>query len=94
MKLTADEVKNIAKLSRLALTDEQVERFSDQLSGVLEYVGQLNEIDTNNVVETSQVTGLENVYRQDVVQPFNEMEKLVKQAPSHEDGQVKVPNVL
>ena len=94
MKLTKEEVLHIAKLSRLTLTDEQVERFSNQMSGVLEYVGQLNEVDTDNVEETSQVTGLENVYRDDEVKQFDKQKDLVAQAPASEDNQVKVPNVL
>lgn len=94
MKITKEEILNIAKLSRLELIDEQVTRFGEQISNVLEYVDKLNEVDVSGVEETSQVTGLVNVYRQDEVEQFNKQEDLVKQAADSEDNQVKVHNVL
>ena len=66
-QLTADEVKSIAKLAQLKLTEEEVSKFQDQLSEVLNYVEVLNELDTEKVEPTSQVTGLENVTREDEV---------------------------
>lgn len=94
MKLSKEEVLNIAKLSRLELTETEVDTFSHQLSDVLSYVEQLGKINTENVEETSQVTGLINVFRTDVVEPFENPEALVKQAAEHEDNMVKVKNVL
>lgn len=66
--LNEDQVRYVAKLARLSLTDEEVERFGGQLSGVLEYMDILKEVDTDGVTETSQVTGLENVMEKDQVQ--------------------------
>lgn len=66
--LSEDQVKHIAKLARVALSDEEVERFSKQLSDVLKYVEILNEVDTKKVSETSQVTGLKNIMRVDEVE--------------------------
>ena len=94
MKLSKDDVLHIAKLSRLELTEDEVSTFSDQLSDVLTYVEKLNEIDTDGVEETSQVTGLENVYKDDEVRPYDKMKEQVEQAADFEDNQVKVPNVL
>ena len=94
MKLSKDEVLKIAKLSRLVLTDEEVGKFSGQLSDVLGYVGKLTEINTDNVEETSQVTGLTNVLRQDLVKNWENPQDLVEQAPDFEDGQVKVKSVF
>ena len=94
MKLSKDEVLKIAKLSRLVLTDEEVGKFSGQLSDVLGYVGKLTEINTDNVEETSQVTGLTNVLRQDLVKNWENPQDLVEQAPDFEDGQVKVKPVF
>lgn len=65
--LNDDQVKHVAKLARIKLTDEEVKRFGKQLSRVLEYIDILNEVDTKNVAETSQVTGLTNVMEKDEV---------------------------
>ena len=94
MKLSKEEVLHIAKLSRLELAEDKVEQFANQLSDVLEYVEKLSEVDTEGVEETSQVTGLENVYKSDEVVPFEKMKELVEQAADNEDNQVKVPKVL
>ena len=65
--LSEEEVKHIAKLARIALTDEEVKKFAKQLSGVLEHVEILNELSTDEVEGTSQVTGLSNVTRKDEI---------------------------
>ncbi|MEK7084636.1 MAG: Asp-tRNA(Asn)/Glu-tRNA(Gln) amidotransferase subunit GatC [Patescibacteria group bacterium] len=67
MKLTAAEIEAIAALSRLELSEEEKQRYAEQLSAVLDYVEMLNEVDTDGVEETCQVTGLEDVFRDDVV---------------------------
>ncbi|MFT7183903.1 MAG: aspartyl-tRNA(Asn)/glutamyl-tRNA(Gln) amidotransferase subunit C [Oceanicoccus sp.] len=67
MKLTKDDVKKIAHLARLGLTDEEVDRFTGQLADILTFVEQLKEVDTSGVPETCQVTGLANVTREDNV---------------------------
>lgn len=64
-KISKDTVKHIAKLARIKLSDEEVEKFSGQLSSVFEYMEILEEVDTEGVAETSQVTGLENVAEKD-----------------------------
>jgi aspartyl-tRNA(Asn)/glutamyl-tRNA(Gln) amidotransferase subunit C len=94
MKLSKDEVTKIAKLARIELSEAETERFSDQLSGVLSYVEKLNEVNTEGIAETSQVTGLENVLREDVVKPFDDSPKLLDQAPQTLDNQIKVKNVF
>lgn len=65
--LDEDKVRHVAKLARIALTDAEVKKFTPQLSGVLEYMEILNEVDTKNVAETSQVTGLKDVFANDEV---------------------------
>lgn len=67
MKLSQDEVRSIATLARIALTDTEVEQLRGELSSILEYVEQLNAVPTDDVEPTSQVTGLENVWRDDEV---------------------------
>lgn len=94
MKLSKEDVLKIAKLSRLELTDREVDTFAGQMSEVLNYVKKLDEVDTEGVVETSQVTGLVNVFRKDEIIPSDDSVALVKQATEHEDNQIKVKNVL
>lgn len=66
-KLTTDEVKHIAKLSKLDLGEEEIKKFQGQLSKIVDYISQLSEIDTSNLEPTSQTTGLENVFRLDQI---------------------------
>ncbi|MFA4891318.1 MAG: Asp-tRNA(Asn)/Glu-tRNA(Gln) amidotransferase subunit GatC [Candidatus Gracilibacteria bacterium] len=67
MKISKETVRHVANLARLGLTDKEVGKFSGQLSAVFEYMEILEEVDTSNVAETSQVTGLENVKEKDEV---------------------------
>lgn len=69
VKLTEQQVRHIATLARLGLTDSEVTLFSTQLTDILEYMSVLNEVDTADTPVTSQVTGLENVTRSDAVEP-------------------------
>jgi len=62
-KLTTDDVKHVAKLANLPLTDEEIKKFQEQLSSVVSYIDELQEVDTKDVEPTSQTTGLENVFR-------------------------------
>ena len=66
--LSPDDVRHIAKLARLNLSDAEVEKFSKELSSILEYVEKLQEVDTEGVEPTAQVTGLHNSFREDVIQ--------------------------
>lgn len=65
MRLTPEKIEEIAKLARLKLTGAEKAKYAEQLSAVLDYVEQLNEVDTDGVPETSQVTGLTDVTRAD-----------------------------
>lgn len=67
--LSEEQVRHTAKLARIKLTDEEVKKFCKQISGVLEYVEMLSEVDTEGVPETSQVTGLSNVMEKDEILP-------------------------
>ncbi|EKD92760.1 MAG: hypothetical protein ACD_28C00337G0007 [uncultured bacterium] len=70
MQLSHDEVRHVAKLARLSLTDREVDLFSVQLSNILSYVDVLKEVDTDQVLPTAQVTGLALRARADEVQPY------------------------
>jgi len=94
MKLSKQEVEKIAKLSRLELSPAEKEKFADQLSAVLDYVGKLNEVNTDNVEITAQVTGLENVYREDKVDQCDYQKELIKQAAESENNLIKTKSVF
>lgn len=68
-QLTAEQVRHIAKLARLNLTDEQVEKHATELTSILKYIDMLQEVDTNGVEPTAQVTGQNNSLRPDVIYP-------------------------
>jgi len=68
MKLSTEQVQNIATLARLDLSEQELAMYSEQLSTILDYVEMLQEVDVTGVAETSQVTGLTNVFREDVVE--------------------------
>jgi aspartyl-tRNA(Asn)/glutamyl-tRNA(Gln) amidotransferase subunit C len=72
-KLTKSEVLHVAKLAKIDLTDAEIEKYSPQLSKVIEFVGNLKEVDVKGVMPTAQVTGLENVLRSDEVNPANSL---------------------
>ena len=81
-------------LSKISLTDEELARLLPDLQNIIKYIEQLRELDTTGVEPTFQVTGLQNVFREDVVQPQVPREKLLQLAPQQENHQVKVPKVL
>ena len=94
-KLTRDDVLNLARLSRLRLSEEEIERLRGELSEILEYVETLDKVDTSGLEPTYQVTGLKNVFREDEVMDYGyEIDSLLMNAPAVEDGQFKVKRVL
>ena len=68
-KLTKSEVEHVARLAKLQLSEKEKEKYLKQLSKVVEFVGELSEIETSKLEPTSQTTGLENVYRTDQIKP-------------------------
>lgn len=96
MKLTKQSIAHIAELARLKLSDKELATYGDQLSGILSYIDQLSEVDTDNVEPTAQVTGLKNVLRDDDIFIWDESEtkEALDEAPEMEQGQVKVKRII
>ena len=94
MSISIDEVRKIAQLARIELTPEEQARHAETISAVLGYMKILNEVDTTGVEPTFQVTGLENVYREDEVKPSLYRDKLIKQMPQVEGEELVVPGVF
>lgn len=66
-KITNEKVKYIAKLANLPIDKQQIEKLQKELEATFEYIGKIQALDTSNIPETSQVTGLENVFREDLI---------------------------
>ncbi len=92
--LTFEEVKKIAVLARIELRDGEVEKFQKDLSTVLDYVEELKKVDTEGLEIVSQVTGLENVQRDDEAVVADNREEIMKNAPEIKDGYYKVKAIL
>lgn len=92
--LTKEEVIKIAKLSRIALTEAEVEKFQKDLSRVLDYVEELKQVNVEGLEEVTQVTGLVNVQREDKVEISEIVEDIYKNAPAMKDGYYKVKAIL
>ncbi len=91
--ITSDAVRQLASLSAIALSDDEIEQLRADLSAILGYVAELGELDTAGVEPTYQVTGLQNVWRGDAVDGQSARE-LVALAPEAHEHQFKVPKVL
>ncbi|MCH7609694.1 MAG: Asp-tRNA(Asn)/Glu-tRNA(Gln) amidotransferase subunit GatC [Chloroflexi bacterium] len=94
MALTHEEVRAIAHLARLQLTDEEVERFAGQLSDVLDYAARLNEVDTSEISPTASVLPMNAPLRPDEVRPCPPRDQLLANAPDPAGGMFRVPRVL
>lgn len=93
--ITNDDVRHLAALSNLQLTDDEIGNLQVDLANILAYIDQLNELDTTGVEPTYQVTGLENVWRDDTVNiDAVTRDTLLGLAPETVGNSVKVPQVL
>lgn len=92
--ISRSEVEHVARLARLGLTDDEVERMAAQLNRILEAVGQLQSVDTSSVGPTAQVIALENVMRDDVARPGISREAALANAPLREGALLRVPVIL
>ncbi|QGG53249.1 Asp-tRNA(Asn)/Glu-tRNA(Gln) amidotransferase subunit GatC [Lysinibacillus pakistanensis] len=93
-KLTKEEVKHVANLARLAISEEEAEKFAEQLGKITDFAEQLNELDTTNVEPTTHVLPLVNVMREDVATIGLDREVMMLNVKEQEDGQVKVPAIM
>lgn len=94
-RISKDEVKHLASLSNISLTDDEVASMQSDLENILNYVSQLEDLDTAGVEPTYQVNGLENVDRSDEVIDYGvSREDLLASAPQQKDNQIKVPKVI
>lgn len=94
-QISSDDVRHLAQLSSLQLSEDEVSSLRGDLSNILGYIEQLGELDTTNVAPTYQVTGLQNIWRDDeVAEDGTNREELLRLAPDSHDNQIKVPKVI
>ena len=92
--ISTSDIQHLASLSSLALADDEVDGLRQDLENIIGYIEQLGELDTSGVEPTYQVTGLENVWREDEVKSGISRDELLELAPEKQNNQVKVPQVL
>ncbi|MBA7656532.1 Glutamyl-tRNA(Gln) amidotransferase subunit C [subsurface metagenome] len=93
-KIDQAQVRKVAKLSRLELTEAEVEEFTGQLSAILDYVEKMNELDTDNVEPLAHCLPISNVFRKDCVKESLGTEKTLGNAPQRDGEFFKVPKIL
>ena len=93
--ITQDELRHLAKLAKLKLSDAELQKLTPQLDNILEFVSQLDEVNTKGVAETHQTTGLENIYREDEIE-LCEIEKELLQCSPHpiKNNSIVIPKIM
>lgn len=94
MDLTRGQVEHVARLARLAITEEEKDRYTRQLSNILTYIEKLKELDTSKVEPTSHVLPINNIFREDEVRPSLPREEILKNAPDRTEEFFRVPKII
>jgi aspartyl-tRNA(Asn)/glutamyl-tRNA(Gln) amidotransferase subunit C len=94
VRLTVDEVRHVAELAKLRLTEAEIEQYAGQLSAILDYAGRLQEVDTSSVPPTPYVLPVVNVLREDTPEPCLSNEEALANAPDQEEGFFRVRAVF
>jgi len=94
MTINRESVKYVAELSRISLSEKELENFTGQLDKILEYVHKLKALDVAKLEPTSHVLEMKNVYREDKVKPSLPVDEVVKNAPAKENNLFKVRKII
>lgn len=94
MALSADEVRHVAMLARLALDDDEIERLAPELSDILAYAEQVGEVAADDVAPTTHPFALRNVFRADEPRPSLPREEILAAAPDVEQNRFAVPRIV
>lgn len=93
-KITNDDVRHVAKLARLKVTDEEVATFTTQLEAILEHASSISALDTEGIEPTSHPLAMVNVFRPDEKRTSLSQDEALSNAPEAQDGRFKVPQIL
>lgn len=94
MKIDRQQVMHVAQLARLSFSEEELSTFVTQLNTILDYFDTLKDVDTRDITPTSHLMAAETPVREDEVAAFADNPLLLRNAPSHEKGCIKVPKVI
>ena len=94
MKITRDEVLYVARLARLEVEEAATDKLATQIGSILNYVDQLNQVDTAGVPPTSHALALTNVFREDTVRPHIDRDAALANAPAQDEGCFLVPKIV
>lgn len=92
--ISKDQVSHVADLARLEFDEKQLENFTSQLDKIVDFVDQLNEVDTTGVEPTTHVTNAVNVFREDEPKPGEGRSALLKNVPETAEGLIRVPAII
>ena len=92
--ITRAEVAHLARLARLELSEAELDHYATQLDVILQAVARVSEVATPDIPATSHPIPLQNVFREDVVQPCLDRAEVLAGAPAHEDDRFRVPRIL
>ena len=93
-RVSRADVEHVAALSRLALTDDEIEQLTGELGAILDYAAEVSALDTADVPPTAHPLPLVNVFRPDDPRPGLDRDEVLAEAPAAEDGQFRVPRIL
>ncbi len=93
-RVSRADVEHVATLSRLALTDDEIEQLTGELGAILDYAAEVSALDTADVPPTAHPLPLVNVFRPDEPRPGLDRDEVLAEAPATEDGQFRVPRIL
>ena len=94
MIINEDEIRHIAKLASLNLTEDEIKIYTKDLTDILEMANLVNNVNTDNVDETIGTNGLYNVFRKDEIKQNNNRNELLSNAPSQDEGMFRIPKVI
>ena len=92
--LTIEQVRHVAKLARLALPEEKLQKFSGQLESILHYIEKINQVDTSGVEPMAHALPVKNVLRPDIPEPALPLASVLQNAPDADERFFKVPKVI
>jgi aspartyl-tRNA(Asn)/glutamyl-tRNA(Gln) amidotransferase subunit C len=94
VKITKEQVEHVANLARLNLTEEEKEEMISDMGVIIEFADRINELNIEDITPTAHVIPINNVFREDIVQPSFSRDELLKNAPNKEDGCFSVPRIV
>lgn len=94
MSISKEEIIHIAKLASLNLSDEEIDKYTNDMQEILEFANTVNNVNTDDIKETIGTNGAYNVFRKDEIKQVSSKEELLKNAPSQDEGMFRIPRVI